>query len=118
MSTDNRIIRPLPVADVNELKSECQAMLEWIGEVDMPEERVGLREAAGNIGGILIGLMHGSTTFYTEEAANVSELSGVFKDSPENNHTRARILHEIFTCSSLARDKGCDIEVDFEVKHA
>lgn len=113
MSDTEPQIRPLPAADADALTALCAEMLDWVGGIEMPEERVGLREAAGNLGGILVGLMTSrQVCFYTEEAANVAELCGHLRDT-EEQADRARVLGAICECAGEARDAGTDILIEF-----
>ena len=105
--------RPLPTDDPGAFDALCHDMLDWVGTIEMPEERVGLREAAGNLGGILVGLMTTrQVCFYAEEAANVAELCGHLRDTSEDPG-RARVLGAICECAGDARDSGADILVEF-----
>lgn len=105
--------RPLPMADGEAFRAECTAMLDWLGTIEMPEERVGIHEAGGNLGGILVGFLTASrATFYAAEAADVAALCGHLKDTVDNGD-RARILEEVWRCALEARESGTDLEVEF-----
>jgi len=114
MTDQSQMTRPLPVADRDVFEQTCIEMIDWIGTIEMPEERVGIREAAGNLGGILIGLMRESKAhFYNEESTNVGTLTGYLKDSVDSQE-RADILSAIHECAIIARDNGNDIQVEFK----
>lgn len=114
MADQTLLTRPLPVTDPEAFAAECVAMIDWIGTIEMPEERVGIREAAGNLGGILVGLMtSGRASFYAGEASDVADLCGHLKDTADGEN-RGRILEAIFECACQARDGSTDIEVEFQ----
>lgn len=113
MSESNTRIRPLPVADKNIFQTECLAMIDWLGTIEMPEERVGIREAAGNLGGILVGLLTESRAFfYVEESANVVDLCDYLRKTADNDFY-ACILDAIYDSACEARDSGADIDIEF-----
>ena len=113
MIDQEQLTKPIPLSNKDEFQGECLSMIDWIGTIEMPEEKVGLREAAGNLGGILIGLMRDSKAwFYTEESRNVGILTGHLKDS-DLNQERVEILSAIHECAIMARDKGSDLEIEF-----
>lgn len=108
------LTKPMPLSDKDAFQAECNNMIDWIGTIDMPEERVGLREAAGNLGGILVGLMRENKAwFYTEESSNVSDLTCHLRQT-NVAPARADILSAIHECACMARDKGSDLEIEFK----
>ena len=110
----NTTTRPKPISDAEEFQSECHNMLEWLGTIEMPEDRVGIHEAGGNLGGILVSLMTTSAAcFYTEESANVFTLCGYLKESEKDKPNWVAILETIQECAGEARDQKADIEVTF-----
>lgn len=113
--TDNQAeVRSLPVDDLEVFKATCEQMIAWVGTIEMPEERVGLREASGNFGGILVSiLMSQEACFYAEEATNVATLTEHLK-SIETDANRKLIIAEIHHGACQARDSGRDLNIRFE----
>lgn len=106
--------RPLPAADAGALQADCEDMLDWLGTIDMPVESVGLREAAGNICGLLIGFMTTSgACFYAEESGNIITLCGQLKGLVKTE-AHGRILKEIGDCAQMANDAGTDITISLQ----
>ncbi|MGB0682176.1 MAG: hypothetical protein ACPGOV_05690 [Magnetovibrionaceae bacterium] len=113
MSADRTISNPFQGSDEDAFKATCAQMIDWVGDIEMPEERVGLREASGNIGGILVSLMMaGEACFYAEEAANVAELS-LWLSEKEADADRARVLAGIAESAASARDENSDLTFRF-----
>lgn len=106
--------RPRPIKDETAFRAECEAMLDWLGTIEMPEDRVGIHEAGGNLGGILVGLMTASqANFYVAASSDVAALCGYLKNSVDHAD-RARILESVMRCAEAARDRGVDLVVDFQ----
>ena len=107
-------VRSLPVDDLDRFKETCEKMIVWVGTIEMPEERVGLREASGNLGGILVSmLMSQEACFYAEEATNVATLTEHLKGI-ETDENRELVLAEIHQGACQARDTGKDLNIRFE----
>lgn len=114
MADDQPTVRPLPVDGLGHFKATCEQMIAWVGTIEMPEERVGLREASGNLGGILVSLlMSQEACFYAEEATNVATLTDHLKGI-ETDTNRELVLAEIHHGACEARDSGKDLSVRFE----
>ena len=114
MSENETTVEPLPVKDLDLFKETCEQMIQWVGTIEMPEERVGLREASGNFGGILVSLlMAQEASFYAEEATNVATLTDHLK-SIETDANREAIIGAIYEGACKARDSGKDLNIRFE----
>jgi len=110
----SQLKRALPIPDAEAFKARCHEMLDWMGDIEMPEERVGLREAAGNICGMLVCLMTSQEAiYYREEAANVVALCGQL-DGMAGEAERRLILSEIRACAQMASDGGTDLNVAYQ----
>jgi len=114
MSDNNISVRPTPGDNLDSFKEICEEMIAWVGTIEMPEERVGLREAGGNLGGLLVSfLMAQEACFYAEEATNVATLTEHLKGI-ETDPNRVLILEEVYLGACQARDSGKDHTVKFE----
>lgn len=114
MSSDKTIAKPIPVADLDLFKQVCEQMVQSVGDIEMPEERVGLREASGNFGGILVSLlMAQEATFYAEESTNVATLTKHL-EGIETDADRKAIIGAIHEGACQARDSNKDITIRFE----
>jgi len=106
-------IHPLPIGGADVFKEECQSLYEWISSIEMPEDRVGIREAGGNVCGILIGMFTESKAcFYVEESANIVSLCPQLKDLT-GIKSHVLILDAILACARQTMDSGGDMNFEF-----
>lgn len=106
--------RDLPAALVHGLPDICTALMDWISTADLPEERVGLHEAAGNIGGLLVAIMlDAQTTYRRAEAGNIFELSAYYKETVKDPYHR-RLMEEIHFGAKAARDADADVVICYQ----
>lgn len=98
--------------DPQAFSDSCFALLDWLGSIEMPEDRVGIREAGGCLGGILVGLMtEGKATFIPSESGNVAALCGYLRNDADPK--RAAILAAVGDCAEAAVKAGSEIEFSF-----
>lgn len=104
--------RELEGIGLQEFNDTCFALVDWLGTIEMPEDRVGIREAGGCLGGILVGLMtEGKAAFVKGESANVAALCGYLHQDADPK--RATILTAIGECAESVAKAGADMEVRF-----
>ena len=105
---DGATQRALPADLFNDLQTVCPALIDWVSAAELPEEKVGLREAAGNIGGLLISIMlDEKAEFFHEEAANISELASFFEETSTMPHHKL-LLNELRFGAQQALDAQSD----------
>ncbi|MEO5336675.1 MAG: hypothetical protein H7841_07260 [Magnetospirillum sp. WYHS-4] len=115
MSGTEANTRAVAGMDLQAFNDTCFALVDWLGTVEMPEDRVGIREAGGCLGGILVGLMtEGKATFIPGESGNVAALCGYLKDDADPH--RAAILTVIGDCAQAAVAAGRNLEFSLAPK--
>lgn len=102
-----------PVADAARLQACCDALINRLGDMEMPIDELRIREAGGCVGGLLVDMMLSrSITVPAAEASAVADLCAALRDHFADEDER-RIIAALHTHASAARDAGADLTVTF-----
>lgn len=107
-------IKQVPGVAPDAFQTVCFETMDWLGGLEMPEDSVGIREAGGCLGGILVSLgTEGKAAFIAAESGNVTRLCGYLVKEADSSD-RAALLIAIRDTAKDAAEAGIDLDITFE----